>query len=796
MNDQISVTFFTGIHHDPRLTMGDTVIFGHGGYITGYAPATLDFLYFVITNNSADRFVPDGFQLETPAGAVIWDLDLPANGVQGKEIYPGKSLVVGFLRDLFSARLRGMEQDTNFRFRAICTAGQARFISPEYEISLDYPRIPTQDVELSIYARFFERRNMLFKKEYERLTGSYGSLYNYANLHTFLGMHKSADGWILREWMPAAQELYLTTDAINFGHDEGYRFQRGGDGIWELKLPFEALPHGRYIELHFKSATTHGHTKRVPAFAKWVEQDPRIQEQWCARVWDPPTPYKAKHKALGAKLTFPRIYEAHIGIAQPYEGRTWDSVGTYNMFTENVLPRIKKYGYTAVQLMGVPEHPLYKSFGYQVSSYFAPSSRFGSPDDFKRLVDTAHELGIAVILDITHSHSAPNTEQALAMYDSTPYFFADKDNQWGTRSFNYSLEMSRRFLLSNCRYWLEEYNLDGFRFDAVGNMIYVDNGFGDDFNNVGRCFFNASGRPRIDEAGLLYLSLANKLTHEMGEANITIAEEFSGMPGMTSAPEEGGLGFDYRFAMGVPDFWAKFIKEGRTVGTMWYEMNNHRRYERTISYVASHDQSINSHDAMIWRLIGDDMYEYMSVFKENWNTSRGIALYKLMRLITLSTAGHGYMSFMGDEFGHPEWIDAADYGHRQWHLTEREDIRYGAIGQFDIDSLTDVLQAHIDSFTTDPILRYMDDGGRVFAFERGELLFAFNFNETQTQSGLELWVKPGKYVEILSSDNKKYAGHGNLEGATEHFSMSAGGAFEKVTLYLPPLVALVLKRVN
>jgi 1,4-alpha-glucan branching enzyme len=348
--------------------------------------------------------------------------------------------------------------------------------------------------------------------------------------------------------------------------------------------------------------------------------------------------------------------------------------------------------------------------------------------------------------------------------------------------------------LSNCLYWLEEYNIDGFRFDAVGNMIYTDHGFGDDFSNVGRCFYTSDGAPRIDEAGVLYLSLANTLTHEISPGYITIAEEFSGMPGMTSPPAKAGLGFDYRFAMGIADFWGKFIKEGRSTSMLWYEMTNRRAYEATISYVASHDQSINGHDAMIWRLIGSEMYENMSVFKDSWKTSRGISLYKLMRFITLTTAAQGYLSFMGDEFGHPEWIDAEAYAHRQWHLPLQDHTKYMHLAAFDRDSLF-MVDKYLDDFSAEPRLRYLNDSEQIIAFERGKLLFIFNFHETCAAIALKLWVTPGKYVEFLSSDNKIYAGHGNLTGdGTEHFSVPAEGQLQTITVYVPPLVALALIR--
>ncbi len=668
------------------------------------------------------------------------------------------------------------------------------------------PGGPLCDPDLDAYRAFLLRRRDLFRIETERIRTAYGSLRAYAGLHRLLGMHAVRDenGRMFRrfrEWMPEAADVWLTTEYERFCRRGKYMFRRiqdpllPGEGLWELLVPAEDLPHGTYYELRVAPRCGSGTVRRVPAFAVRVVQDATNREQWCARIWDPPSPYVFRWDGNRREAAFPRIYEAHVGMAQPFLGRTEQSVGTYAAFAADVLPRIRAAGYTAVQLMGIPEHPLYKSFGYQVSGYFAPSSRFGDPEEFKALVDEAHRLGLAVILDVPHSHAAPNTEQGIAAYDTGSYFFTDTPNQWGSRSFDYSREPARRFLLSNCRYWLEEYHVDGFRFDAVGNMIYTDHGFGDDFSHVGRCFYTSSGESRINEAGTLYLQLANALIREVKPEALTVAEEFSGMPGMTSPPEQGGLGFGYRFAMGIPDFWGKFIAEGRNVGTMWHELTNRRSYESTISYVECHDQCINGKDAMIWRLIGDDMYTHMGPDGDTWKTSRGTALHKLMRLAVLGTAGQGYLNFMGNEFGHPEWLDAESYGHRQWHLADAPDLKYRGLGLFDRDMLQ-LVRRFPDAFAATPALARLHDDERMLAFVRGRLVFVLNFHETRPAVSWGVPVHAGKYTELLSSDEIRYAGHGNLTVAKpplEHFSCpdQENGAF--IQLYIPPLTALVLE---
>jgi len=529
-----------------------------------------------------------------------------------------------------------------------------------------------------------------------------------------------------------------------------------------------------------------------------VEQNAAVPEQWCARLWLPQTPYRFKHPRP-ARAPFPRIYEAHVGMAQPAQQHHGDSMGSYEAFSRDILPRIKASGYTAVQLMGILEHPLYRSFGYQVSSYFAPSSRYGTPDGFRALVDAAHGLGLAVLLDVPHGHASANTEQGLAQYDGSRYFFTGQHNQWGTPSFDFSQEMTRRFLLSNCRYWLEEFLVDGFRFDAVGNMLYRDFGEDDDFSHVGRCFYDQHSQPRANVDGELYLNLANALVHETCGDAVTVAEEFSGMPGLTCTPAQGGLGFDYRFAMGIPDYWAKCIAEPRDMGSLWYEMTNHRPYDRTISYVECHDQHINGSDAMIWRLLGNEMYNRMGLRDESWNISRGLAYYRLMRLMTLSTADAGYLNFMGCEFGHPEWLDAEAYAHRQWALADDPTLKYHALGDWDKE-LMELVQRHLPDFAQPPLFRFIHEDKRLLAFERGQLLFAVNFHELNAQQDLRFAVTPGKYIELVSSDELRFAGHGNLvvkSPATAHFTSPLPDRNEgDIALYLPPLVGLILKIVK
>ncbi len=800
-----------GQHDDPNF-MHYPILYGLGSYVYHKLPDSFKYLYLMLYNDGNEPCSIDHIWAENAKKQQVHQLDIPKDDLQSTTIAPKAHFLLGFSHHLLSrclvwGGLNGLEE---ICFCARTHDGKVTKTSP-LSFDLDNsPANPMEDMELIPYIEFFQKRASNYTTEKNLILQNHTSLSNYANLHQSWGVQLSTDAegkacWLLREFMPKAEKLWLTTDKLKFQRWAHHAFKpvQNDEGWWELNLPLNALEHGTYMELCVQNAQEDGVLRRVPAMARWIVQDEAINTQWCARHWHPKQSYEWKHESP-PKVIFPRIYEAHIGMAQNAQGWSGNkdskssTIGTFAEFTKHILPRIKNSGYTHVQLMGVIEHPLYKSYGYQISSYFAPSSRFGTVHDFMHLVDTAHGLGLRIILDLVHSHTIPNTEQGIARYDGSNYFFSQKSNQWGTISFDYDKEMARRFLLSNCRYWLEEFKIDGFRFDAVGNMLYNDHGHDDSFNHVGRCFYGKDGNARADENGQLYIALANDLIHEINPNVESIAEEFSGMPGLTSPPTKGGFGFDYRFAMGIPDFWGKFIidEDKRDMGTLWHEMTNHRTYDRTISYVECHDQCINGKNAMIWRILGDSMYTQMSIFQEDWKISRGIALYKLMRLLTLTTAHEGYLNFMGAEFGHPEWLDEDGYGHRQWHLAVDPNLRYAHLAAFDKSCLSEIVQKYNHAFSKQAIFRHIHEANKTLAFERGPLLVVCNFHELQSQSNLKFLVTPGKYVEILSTDRVIFGGHGNVDAyGTEHFSDSGSGVdLQNIELYLPPMTALILLR--
>jgi 1,4-alpha-glucan branching enzyme len=571
----------------------------------------------------------------------------------------------------------------------------------------------------------------------------------------------------------------------------GHAFERINEkGDWEAHFPRELLSHSDLYRLHL--LWPGGEGDRLPAYARRVVQNDQTKG-FDAQVWSPEQPYLWKHErpSLGDQTLL--IYEAHIGIAQEEA-----KVGTYNEFREHTLPRIAKAGYNAIQLMALMEHPYYGSFGYHVANFFACSSRFGTPEELKALVDEAHQLGIRVIMDVVHSHATKNESEGLSKFDGTPYqYFHDgprgDHEAWDSRCFDYHKPEVLHFLLSNCRYWLDEFQLDGFRFDGVTSMLYTHHGLGAGFGDYDS-YFNDT----VDEDAYVYLALANQLIHEICPTAITIAEDVSGMPGLGAVLEEGGCGFDARMAMGVPDYWFKLTDkrdEDWNVEQLWFELTNRRQDERTLSYVESHDQALVGGKSFIFQLIDAAMYDSMACDSNNAMVDRGVALHKLARLLTLATSDAGYLTFIGNEFGHPEWIDfpregndwSYHYARRQWSLRENAALRYHGLAEFDQAMLETVNQASCLNRPTE--LLHSHASNQVLAFTRGELIFLFSFHPTHSHQDYQVNVPPGDYQLVLDSDAQKFAGHNRLE-PNQSFIPQDG----TIQAYLPTRTALVLRK--
>lgn len=650
------------------------------------------------------------------------------------------------------------------------------------------------DPYLEPYKRVINSRYQQLLNRKQDILGSHSSLRSAVNNHLYYMLHIEDGEWVFREWAPNATAIYVIGDFNGWVKDESFRFSPIGGGNWELKLPNNKLKHGmlyRYI-IEWNG----GWGERLPSYTVRAVQDIDTKV-FSAQVWAPKRQYRWKNSYYRG-FKNPLIYEVHIGM-----GVEEEKVGSFNEFRQNVLPHIGKLGYNTIQIMALQEHPYYGSFGYQVSNFFALSSRFGTPEEFKQLVDDAHKLGIAVIMDIVHSHSVSNELEGLSLFDGREdlYFHSGERGHhpaWNSRCFDYGKDSVLYFLLSNIKFWMEEYHLDGFRFDGVTSMIYLDHGLGRDFDSYQKYYDGNQ-----DEDALVYLGLANILIKELREDSITIAEDMSGMPGLAAPIAQCGWGFDFRMSMGVPDHWIKWTKDLSdqewSMSEIYYELTNKRGDERTISYVECHDQAMVGDKTIIFRLMDKEMYSGMTRGVHNPIIDRGIALHKMIRLVTIATAGDGYLTFMGNEFGHPEWIDfpregngwSYKYARRQWSLKNNPNLYYKTLSDFDRDMVHLITSCSILRYS--PTLLYSSDDQKVLIFERGRCIFALNFNTGVSFSDFKFKAPKGEYRVVLSSDSLKYDGFGRVDESVHHITCPDNGC-EMLSVYLPNRCALVLEK--
>jgi 1,4-alpha-glucan branching enzyme len=630
------------------------------------------------------------------------------------------------------------------------------------------------------------------------LTGPISHGYQYFGLNR--GEFHGKPGVWYREWAPNALQLRLIGDFNNWDRF-GNPAVRDAFGVWGLFLPDDRfgdkLVHGSKVKVHVVTETTR--TDRIPAYIRRIVQEDS-NKGFVGVYWNPPTPYRFVNPSpkLSSGL---RIYEAHVGMATDQE-----KVGSYNEFTQTVLPHVAKLGYNAIQLMAIMEHPYYGSFGYHVSNLYAASSRFGTPEELKHLLDTAHGLGIIVLLDVVHSHSVKNTQEGLNLFDGTDYQYFHAGARglhvaWDSMLFDYSKYEVQRLLLSNLRFWLEEFRFDGFRFDGVTSMLYLDHGLGKAFSSYDD-YFDAN----VDRDAVAYLQMANDLVHTIKPDAITVAEDVSGMVGIGRPVTEGGIGFDYRLSMGVPDYWIKLLKERRdedwNLAEIFQTLMNRRFSEKHVGYAESHDQAMVGDKTIAFWLMDQDMYWHMNKDSRSPVIDRGIALHKMIRLITFSLAGEGYLNFMGNEFGHPEWIDfpregngySYKYARRQWNLANNSLLRYQGLQEF--DAAMQHLDAN-DHVLTDPFIErlYVHEDDKLIVYRRGPLVFVFNFHPTRSYSDLRIPVPdPKNYRPILNSDDTKFGGYGLVDPNVTYFKQDVPYADRKqsVQIYIPTRSAQVL----
>ena len=612
------------------------------------------------------------------------------------------------------------------------------------------------------YLPIIQGRHQHFINTLHRVQGDASRLADACNSHLYYGLHRNNTEWVLREWAPNATAIFLLCDSNDWQKNNHYSFTKLNDQDWELRLPANILHHEMLYKLLVEWEGGSG--ERIPSHTTRAVQDD-YTKVFSAQVWCPEHPYHWQHPRPKA-APHPLIYEAHIGMSTEHQ-----RVSTFVEFRLYVLPRIAALGYNTIQLMAIQEHPYYGSFGYQVANFFAVSSRFGTPEE-------------------------------LSCFDGTDYLYFHRGERgkhpaWDSRCFDYGKPQVLNFLLSNCKYWLEEFRFDGFRFDGVTSMIYYDHGLGKAFTNYS---FYYDGNE--DEDALVYLALANQLIHELYPEALTIAEEMSGLPGLASPISEQGMGFDYKLSMGIPDYWIKLLKEVPDeqwhVGDIYYELTNKRAEERTISYAESHDQALVGDKTIFFRLTDKEVYTGMSVFDHNLVIDRAMALHKMIRLITLATAGGGYLAFMGNEWGHPEWIDFPrqgnnwSYAHarRLWSLVDNPDLKFKYLNAFDSAMLHFATKSNL--LDRKPRVLVRDIERQLLVFERSGYLFVFSFNPTTSYTDYQFDVPAGKYITVLNTDNPAFGGDNRIDESVEHFTQYTGKE-NLLSLYIPARIGMVLK---
>ena len=650
------------------------------------------------------------------------------------------------------------------------------------------------DPNLKAFEADFDLRKANYEKKKAELLQNATSLAAFANGHMYFGFHKTEDGWIYREWAPAAEAMYLTGDFCGWDR-HAHPMTKGENGVFELFLPGkDTLKDGQKI----MTIVVHNGQEldRIPLYANYVSQDP-YTTAWTAEISDPEEFTWTDAGFVPEKKLF--IYECHIGMAQE-EGK----VGSYWEFMTYTLPRIKALGYNTLQIMAIMQHPYYASFGYQVSNLFAASSWFGKPNDLKALVNAAHEMGITVLLDVVHSHASKNTREGINEFDGTTYQFfhegAKGDHSaWGTKCFNYGKNEVLHYLLSNLKYWMDEYHFDGFRFDGVTSMLYLDHGLGTAFTGNEQYF-----SMNTDTEAVTYLQLANEMVRQVNPNAITIAEDTSAIPGLCLPIADGGIGFDYRLAMGEPDMWIKLLKETPDewwdLNNIYYELAIRRPHEKVIGYCESHDQALVGDKTIMFRLCDSEMYTGMHKDHQSMVVDRGMALHKLLRLLTMSLGGEGYLTFMGNEFGHPEWIDfpregngwSFHYCRRQWSLADNPELKYQYLLAFE-KAMVEMAKKNRVVGGADKQLA-LDNTDKTLVYKKGGAYLAFNFHPYNSYDGRLIEVdEEGEYKVILSSDDYCFGGQGRIWHQTYKAEKQEDGKIG-FKIYLPSRTAVVFKK--
>ena len=605
--------------------------------------------------------------------------------------------------------------------------------------------------------------------------------------HFFLGRgrlmtHEGARGAAFSVWAPNAKAVSVIGDFNNWDARRSPMRRLGESGIWELFLP--AAAEGDKYKFHVTQCDGRVVDKTDP-YGVYAEVRPNNASvlyplkryKWKDRRW---MTARRKYDFRAAPMN---IYEVHLGSWKRAEGNRFLS---YTELAEQLIPYVKEMGYTHIEMLPVEEHPFDGSWGYQVTGYYAPTSRYGSPDEFKQFVDACHQNGISVILDWVPAHF-PKDDFALARFDGTALYEHQDPRlgehiQWGTYIFNYGRKEVANFLLANALYWMDIFHIDGLRVDAVASLLRLDF-----CKEEGQWLPNVYGGSENLEA-IEFLKHMNSVIAEREPGALMIAEDSTAWPGVTKKVDEGGLGFSLKWNMGWMNDFLSYIKLDPIYrkyhqNKLTFGMAYH--YAENFVLVLSHDEVVHTKSSMIGKMPGD-VWQSFANLRLSYGFMMGHPGKKLL--------------FMGGEFAqYSEWSEARSL---DWHLLQYADHQEMQAYVKELNHL----YAEEPAFWAEDFdpngfqwIECDDAESSIVSFvrrsEEKELVFLCNFTPV-VHRGFSLGVpQEGVYHERLNSDAARFGGSDVINAVPlQSKAEPAGRCPFRVELDVPPLGMVILER--
>ena len=619
--------------------------------------------------------------------------------------------------------------------------------------------------------------------EFDRHLFGAGTHYEiYEKMGGRLMTHEGARGAAFSVWAPNAKAVSVIGDFNNWDARRSPMRRLGESGIWELFLP--AAAEGDKYKFHVTQCDGRVVDKTDP-YGVYAEVRPNNASvlyplkryKWKDRRW------MTARKKYNFKTAPMNIYEVHLGSWKRAEG---DRFLTYTELAEQLIPYVKEMGYTHIEMLPVEEHPFDGSWGYQVTGYYAPTSRYGSPDEFKQFVDACHQNGISVILDWVPAHF-PKDDFALARFDGTALYEHQDPRlgehiQWGTYIFNYGRKEVANFLLANALYWMDIFHIDGLRVDAVASLLRLDF-----CKEEGQWLPNVYGGSENLEA-IEFLKHMNSVIAEREPGALMIAEDSTAWPGVTKKVDEGGLGFSLKWNMGWMNDFLSYIKLDPIYrkyhqNKLTFGMAYH--YAENFVLVLSHDEVVHTKSSMIGKMPGD-VWQSFANLRLSYGFMMGHPGKKLL--------------FMGGEFAqYSEWSEARSL---DWHLLQYADHQEMQAYVKELNHLyTEEPAFWAEDFDPNGFqwIECDDAESSIVSFvrrsEEKELVFLCNFTPV-VHRGFSLGVpQEGVYHERLNSDAARFGGSDVINAVPlQSKAEPAGRCPFRVELDVPPLGMVILER--